>query len=161
METHVVRQGGSSRELHGTPLAGVLLLPGMDTSVSRKVVTSDEGFSAGIASVGSLACVQPHVRFDMSARAERLRTFSTLEGLLVRVDSSMLGESFSQSEGRRAQFTSEGFLPAVNPLMSGQIAFASELLPASSTCECFLTRVEQHVTCEMIILQKFRRTKRA
>ena len=72
----------------------------MASSVPRTGAAVREAFSAGIASVGSLACVNPHVRFDMSARAERRRTFSTLEGPLVGVDSSMRGEISSLSEGR-------------------------------------------------------------
>ena len=73
----------------------------------------------------------------------------------------MPGETSSLSGGRRAQFTSVGFLPAVNPLMSGQTAFVIELLPASSTCGCFLTRVEQHVSREIGLLNEFRWTNRA
>ena len=128
----------------------------METSVLRTDAAGVEGFSAGIAGVGSLACVDPPVPIDIRGRAERRRTFSTLIGPLVGVDSQMLGETSSQSEGCRAQFTSVGFLPAVNPLMNSQIAFASELLPASSTCECFLTRVEQHVIRQVWLLAEFR-----
>ena len=73
----------------------------------------------------------------------------------------MLGEIFSSSEGRRAQFTSVWFLPAVNPLMNSQIAFESELLSARFTCECFLTCVEQNVICEVVRKAKFRGTNRA
>ena len=65
--------------------------------------------------MGFLPCVNPHVPIDIRGRPERRRTFSTLEGSLVRVDSSMPGETVSVSGGRRAKFTSEGFLPAVNP----------------------------------------------
>ena len=68
----------------------------------------------------------------------------------------MPGESFSLSEGRRAQFTGVGFLPAVNPLMFGQAAFESELLSTRFTTECFLTLVEQHVMCEVARLAEFR-----
>ena len=128
----------------------------MASSVLRTAAAESEGFAADIASVGFLACVNPHVFLDIRGRAERRRTFSTLIGPLVRVDSSMRGEISSLSEGRRAQFASVGFLPAVNPLMNSQIVFASELHPTRFTCECFFTCVEQHVTREVVRLAKFR-----
>ena len=85
--THVVRHGISSREPHGTPLTAVWLHPSMGTFVRRKVTALVEGFPAGIASVCSLARVNPHVLFEITGPAERCRTFSTLMRLLLRVDS--------------------------------------------------------------------------
>ena len=72
----------------------------MDTSVCRAVTAGDEGFSADIASVGSLTRVNPHVPPQIGGRTERRRTFPTLEGLNIRVDSQMAGEMCSLSEGR-------------------------------------------------------------
>ena len=128
----------------------------MDTSVSCQIAANVEGSSTGIASVRFLARVTPHVPFDMRGRAKRRRTFSTLIRLLLGVDSSMQGETFSLSEGRRAKFTSERFLPAVKPLMGSQIAFDGELLPTSFTRERFLACMEQHVICEDFISAEFR-----
>ena len=72
----------------------------MASSVLRTAAAGVEGFSAGIASVGSLARVNPHVRIEIRGRAERRRTFSTLIGPLVRVDSAMPGETVTLREGR-------------------------------------------------------------
>ena len=52
-------------------------------------------------------------------------------------------------------------LPAVKPLMSSQSAFDDELRPTRSTDECFLTHVEQHVSCEVRLLEESRGTNRS
>ena len=64
-DMHVLRPGRSLRYLHGTPPPAVRLLPCVDTSVSCQMAAGDEGFPAGMASVGSLACVNPHVPVDL------------------------------------------------------------------------------------------------
>lgn len=56
----------------------VRLLPHVETPVLNEVAVVDEGFVAGLASVGSLSSVSPHVHISVGRRAEGRRTFSTL-----------------------------------------------------------------------------------
>ena len=64
-DMHVLRPGRSLRSLHGTPPPAVRLLPCVDTSVSCQTAAGDESFPTGIASVGSLSRVSPHVHAEL------------------------------------------------------------------------------------------------